>query len=86
MKKRIVLILFILNSLFLLVYFFPFFKEMTHIFLYSDAAAIGIIGGVDGPTAIFLTSQINWFPIAIIILEIILGICLFISRSKNNSV
>ena len=26
----------------------------------SQAASIGIIGGADGPTAIFVTSSINW--------------------------
>ena len=26
----------------------------------SKSASIGIIGGADGPTAIFVTSRINW--------------------------
>ena len=26
----------------------------------SQAASIGIIGGADGPTAIFVTSSVNW--------------------------
>jgi Na+-transporting methylmalonyl-CoA/oxaloacetate decarboxylase beta subunit len=26
----------------------------------KDAASIGIIGGADGPTAIYVTSNINW--------------------------
>ena len=30
-----------------------------------EAASIGIIGGADGPTAIFVTSNTNWLNIGI---------------------
>ena len=29
----------------------------------NEAASIGVIGGADGPTAIFLTSKINWLSV-----------------------
>ena len=29
----------------------------------SEAASIGVIGGADGPTAIFVTSNTNWLNI-----------------------
>ena len=83
MKRKIILILFILNSLLLLVYLFPFLRDISQIFLNSEAASIGIIGGVDGPTAIFLSSKINWFPVGIISLEIILGISVIASVFKK---
>ena len=29
-----------------------------------EAASVGIIGGADGPTAIFITSETNWLRIS----------------------
>ena len=45
----------------------------------KKAASIGIIGGADGPTAIFVTSKINWpyvcglifVPVAVILIALI---------------
>ena len=50
-----------------------------------EAASIGIIGGADGPTAIYVTSKINWWSIfgtTIIIFSIIVGIMLSIKKRK----
>lgn len=51
----------------------------------KEAASIGVIGGADGPTAIFVTSKINWFAmvsgIAAIII-IIVAIIYFFRRKK----
>ena len=49
------------------------------------AGSIAIIGGVDGPTAIFL-GKVKWVPIiaAIIVVIIVIAIIYFTKR-KNNS-
>ena len=47
----------------------------------SESASIGIIGGADGPTAIFLTSNINWQAIGAIVLIVL--ILLMIRRKKK---
>ncbi len=48
-----------------------------------DAASVGIIGGADGPTAIFVTSRIgiDW-DLVIVILLLILGIVGFLRLRK----
>ena len=45
----------------------------------SQAASIGIIGGADGPTAVFVTSSINWLrmckwlgPLVVAIVAVVL--------------
>ena len=52
----------------------------------SESASIGIIGGADGPTAIFVTSNINWLYacgfICIIVIAIL--VALFIYRNKKK--
>ncbi len=83
MKKKIVLCLFIINSLVLFVYFVPIFQTLIHLFFSSNSTAIGIIGGSDGATAIFITSKYSWFPLIAIILEIMLGICVLIQYSRK---
>lgn len=49
----------------------------------SDAASVGIIGGADGPTAIFLTTKagIDW-DIVIIVIALILGVVGFLRLRK----
>jgi len=68
MKRKILLILFIMNTMMILIYYIP---------------SIGIIGGVDGPTVIYIASQINWFPIIIFSIEIVLGLYILLTRSKK---
>lgn len=50
------------------------------------AGSIAIIGGVDGPTAIFVLEKVKWVPIiaAIIVVIIVIAIIYFTKR-KNNS-
>lgn len=52
----------------------------------KEAASIGIIGGADGPTAIFVTSNINWLAVcgltALIVVLIIILIIIY--RKKKN--
>ena len=69
MKKKIIWILFSINSLLILLYYFPIGDIIR--FSNQETRAIGIIGGVDGPTTIFLSSHVNWYLISIIILEIV---------------
>lgn len=53
----------------------------------NDAASIGIIGGADGPTAIFLTSKINWQSIygliGVIILTILVVFIMYLNKKKK---
>lgn len=49
----------------------------------NNAASIGIIGGADGPTAIFVTSNSTAFPSAgLYVLLIVMGIIGFIALGK----
>ena len=52
----------------------------------NEASSIGIIGGADGPTAIFVTSTINWPHICGLIGIIIATIlvALIIHRNKKK--
>lgn len=51
--------------------------------LHADAASVGIIGGADGPTAIFVTSSvgINW-DVVIMVLLLMVGIAGFLRLRK----
>ena len=50
----------------------------------KEAASIGIIGGADGPTAIFAASDINWLSVFCLI-GIVLAIILLIAyRNKRK--
>lgn len=48
----------------------------------KEAASIGIIGGADGPTAIFVTSNMNWLN-ALGILALIILVALIVYRHKK---
>ena len=48
-----------------------------------DVAEIGIIGGADGPTSIFITASVNW-PLIIGIGSIILMSIGFIAWKKKH--
>lgn len=52
----------------------------------TESASIGIIGGADGPTAIFVTSNINWLYIcgSIGIIVVAILVVLFIHRNKKK--
>jgi len=57
---------------------------MIDLFTKQEAGAIGIIGGIDGPTAIFISSQINWYIVVLVALEIISGIYLLLTHLKKK--
>ena len=57
------------------------FMEIRTEFVPQEAYSIGIIGGADGPTAIFLTTP-DWVHSLIPILALIIGICGFICLSR----
>ena len=52
----------------------------------SESASVGIIGGADGPTAIFVTSNINWLYVCgfIGIIVVAILVALFIYRNKKK--
>ena len=50
----------------------------------KEAASIGIIGGADGPTAIFVTSNINWLNIGCWIGAILVAIVLITCRNRKK--
>lgn len=51
----------------------------------KEASSIGIIGGADGPTAIFVTSEIDWLYVCGVIAAIAVGVfaVLIIWRKKK---
>lgn len=51
---------------------------------FSSDASVGIIGGADGPTAIFLTSNPNWIHHVIPVLAILIGIIGYIKLKKSE--
>lgn len=53
----------------------------------KEAASIGIIGGADGPTAIFLTSSVPYiasFMTILVGLLFVIGIILIFKQRKNK--
>lgn len=83
MKRKIIVILFTANTVLLFALLFPTLQGIISIFYTPHAGAIGIIGGADGPTVIYLASAINWYPIIVVLSEIILGVCLYLTRPKK---
>lgn len=52
----------------------------------TQSESIGIIGGADGPTAIFLTSKLGLFPIAAaVVVGIVIVVISVIAIRKNKS-
>ncbi len=52
----------------------------------SDSS-IGIIGGADGPTAIFVTSSlsiVSIITIAVVVAAVVVGIVVFLKRRKKQ--
>ena len=52
-----------------------------------QSSSIGIIGGADGPTAIFVTGGISWLAVAagvVIAAAVIAGAVIFIKNRKNK--
>lgn len=50
----------------------------------KEAAAIGIIGGADGPTAIFVSSRLQVLPALIAAAAFIVCILLFVRYKKRK--
>ena len=52
----------------------------------NDAASVGIIGGADGPTAIFVTSGTNWLNIfsilGVIAVSILVAVLIYRNKKK----
>ena len=48
----------------------------------SDAASIGIIGGADGPTAIYVSSSFNWWILVAVILVLAGAIGFWLYKRK----
>ena len=50
----------------------------------KEAASIGIIGGADGPTAIFVTSNTNWLSIlGVIVVAILVAVLIYRNKKKK---
>ena len=50
----------------------------------NEAASIGIIGGADGPTAIFITSGASWLNICSILGVIVAAILVVVLIHRNK--
>lgn len=62
----------------------PFIYDAFWALASRKEGTIGIIGGADGPTAIFVSSDISWYFMAIAILEVFLIIYLLFSRFRKT--
>ena len=51
-----------------------------------NASSVGVIGGADGPTAIFVTSSVqSWFQYVLAVLMIVVGIVGFVKLRNPES-
>jgi len=57
---------------------------LTYLFRFRERASIGIIGGADGPTAIFVTSSpgFPWWLIFVVIVVIVAAVVLIMKNRK----
>ena len=83
MKRKLLQIVLIVNTIALVIYYVPVLQSIFNITVGSDAGAIGIIGGVDGPTAIFISVKNKLVSVILILIEIIVGAYVFFTRSKR---
>ena len=53
----------------------------------KEASSVGIIGGADGPTAVFLTSQIHWMSVCklilVILVVILIAVIVYLIKKKK---
>ena len=53
----------------------------------KEASSVGIIGGADGPTATFVTSQIQWMSvcklISAIIVVVLIAVIIYLNKKKK---
>ena len=52
--------------------------------LFSSAASIGIIGGADGPTAIFVSYPDDWWKYALGAAAVVVAVITLILRKKRK--
>lgn len=86
MRTKTILILLIVNSLLLLFYIFPI-QDIIGLISTEETGAGGIIGGADGPTAIFISTRISWYLTTLIVMETVLAAGLVLTslqRLKNK--
>ena len=50
----------------------------------KEATSIGVIGGADGPTAIFLTSNASWLSACVFIGILVVAVLLALIIYRNN--
>ena len=50
----------------------------------NEAASIGVIGGADGPTAIFVTGNTNWLNISGFLAAVIVAILVVVMIRKKK--
>jgi len=50
----------------------------------AESASIGIIGGADGPTAIFVTSNTNWLLVSVSLVVIVAAVLLVLAVYRNK--
>jgi len=84
-KDKIIWILLIVNSLLILLYVFSV-GDTIDLFTKKETGAIGIIGGADGPTVIFVSSPINYYIIVLSILEITFITYLLLTHFRNKRI
>lgn len=67
--------------IFVFLFIFPLYLSGCN----NEAASIGVIGGADGPTAIFVTSKMNWLGVCGLIgVIIVAALVALIYHSKKK--
>ena len=51
---------------------------------HNEAASIGVIGGADGPTAIFVTGNTNWLSVGGFLAAVIVAILVVVMIRKKK--
>lgn len=82
-KNKIIGILLIANSLLILLYIFPI-RDIIDLITKEETGIIGVIGGADGPTAIFISSPVNYYIVALSVLEIVFVVYLLFAHFRNK--
>lgn len=83
MKKIIPALLLFLTSVMLFLYLVPVVKYILP--AHGEEPGPGeVIGGADGPTVIFFTSQTIWIPITLLVVVILLTIHVVHTRLRDR--
>ena len=47
--------------------------------------SVGVIGGADGPTAIYIASSVNWLLVGVLAIAVLGVVLFFVLRNRKKS-